>query len=123
MTTYTTGNETPFSDYLKNLPVDNENTIQAAVIKAALEYDEPKAFFEDIFEHGCMSGMIPSLIHYKDTHCFYDTHYDEIEQLRENYEENTGTPIPVKGDLKNFFAWFAFEQVAYNIYQQWEQGL
>jgi len=30
-------------------------------------------------------------------------------------EESTGEPLQIKNDLKNFLAWFAFEQVAYEL--------
>jgi hypothetical protein len=60
------------------------------------------------------------LIYYKDTHIFYDKHYDEIEELREEYEEMVGEALKIQGDLKNFLAWFAFEEVAYKIASDWD---
>ncbi len=57
--------------------------------------------------------MVSSLIYYRDTHRFYDEYYDEIEDLRLEFEDNCGEPLKVKGDLKNFLAWFAFEETAY----------
>lgn len=30
-----------------------------------------------------MSGMVGSLIYYRDTHKFFDTHYAEIEEIRQ----------------------------------------
>ena len=89
--------------------------IRAFVIQEALEHDDIAAFLQDVIEHGCQSGVVSSLIYYNDTYCFYDRYYDEIEALREDYEESTGTPITIKGDLKNFFAWFAFEEYAYQL--------
>jgi len=59
--------------------------------------------------------MVGKLIYYKDTHAFYDKYYAEIEVLREEYEELIGEPLNIKNDLKNFLAWFAFEQVAYQL--------
>ncbi len=58
--------------------------------------------------------MLGKLIYYN-THAFYDKHYAEIEALREEYEESTGEPLQIKNDLKNHLAWFAFEQVAYQL--------
>ena len=69
---------------------------------------------------GCGSGMIGSLCWYSDTRAFFDKHYDEIEELREDFEDSIGQPIAIKGDLKNFFARFAFEEVAYRIASEWE---
>ena len=65
--------------------------------------------------------MIKSLLYHKDTHTFFDTHYNQIEELRHEYEENTGMLIHIKGDLKNDLSWFAFEQVAYNLANELEQ--
>lgn len=50
--------------------------------------------------------MTSCLIRYTDTRKFYDTHYFEIEELREEIEDELGQPLEIKGDLKNFFAWF-----------------
>lgn len=78
-------------------------------------YDNIEDFFKDLLQYGCVSGMISALIYYADTHKFYDKYYDEIENLRYENEESTGITLQVKGDLKNFFAWFAFEETAYQL--------
>lgn len=72
-------------------------------------------WFENLFAHGCVSGMVGPLIYYTDTHSFFDRHYSEIEGLREQYEADTGHALVIDGDLKNYLAWFAFEQVAHEI--------
>lgn len=85
------------------------------VIDYVLEgYIEPeiKNFFRDLLQHGCVSGMITSLIYYSDTAKFYDNYYNEIEELREELEESLGESIAVKGDLKDFYACLAFEETA-----------
>ncbi len=71
--------------------------------------------FNDLIHHGCQSGMINSLIYYTDTHRFFDTFYDEIEEMREAVEDETGEPLTIRGDLKNFLAWFAFEETAFRM--------
>jgi len=77
--------------------------------------EELEVCFSNILNYGCITGIVGSLIYYTDTHAFFDTHYDQIEELRCEYEENTGMPINIKGDLKNDLAWFAFEHVAYTM--------
>lgn len=74
-----------------------------------------KSYFEDLHTSGCQGGFVGPLIYYTDTNKFYDEHYDEIEELREEWEESVGQPLEIKGDLKNFYAWFAFEETARNI--------
>ncbi len=99
-------------DIIKN---DCNDSIRGAVAREALDYESPRTFFGDLSHHGCVCGMVSSLIYYVDTRKFYDHHYAEIEELRTEHEESCGTAIAPDGDLKNFFAWFAFEEVAYQL--------
>ena len=85
----------------------------------ALDYDNPRNFFEDLSRHGCASGMVGSLIYYHETHAFFDTHYHEIEEIRLQVQEEIGLVLNIEGDLKNHLAWFAFEQRAYQLYSAW----
>ena len=100
---------------LEQICIDNPESIKSAVAQEALEYDDPQSFFDDLLQHGCISGMVSSLIYYADTHGFYDKHYEEIEELRTEYEESIGESLQINNDLKNYLAWFAFEQVAYQL--------
>ncbi len=101
--------------------VSNEpRTLRAAVAREALDYDNPAEFFTDLLNHGCVSGMVSSLIYYTDTHAFFDKYYEEIEDLRCEYEEETGVQINLQHDLKNFLAWFAFEETAYRLANELE---
>ena len=103
-------------DTLQTLLEDNQDNITQAVINEALDYDTPEAFFEDLLQHGCQSWMVSSLIYYKDTHEFYDKHYDEIEDIRcQLADDGIDVNIPQCTDLKNFYAWLSFEQRAYEL--------
>jgi len=78
----------------------------------------------EIAEHGCASGVFWPLVYYTDTHAFFDTHYDEIMELVEEFNEETGTTLDdiVKdGDLKNNLARFAVEYIAQHITSE-EEG-
>lgn len=101
---------------------NHPRTIQSAVAEEAIDYESIAHFFEDLRQHGCISGMVGSLIYYTDTHAFYDAHYDEIEELRHDYEAEIGQAITTDGDWKNYMAWFVFEQVAYRIYSEVIEG-
>nr|WP_321485588.1 hypothetical protein [uncultured Draconibacterium sp.] len=90
-------------------------SIKACVIKEALDYHSAKDFFTDLMTHGCRSGMISSLIYYHQTHKFFDEYYNEIEDIRDEVEFETGCPVHIDGDLKNELAWMAFEHEAYFI--------
>ena len=109
---------------LKELLEQSHWDITQAVIEEALEYDNPKDFFEDLLQYGCQSGIVSSMIYYKDTHKFYDEHYDEIEDIRAELEEQgVEVKIPSHSDLKNFLAWLSFEHKAYEIYNQVEMNI
>jgi hypothetical protein len=97
---------------------DIHNTIRSTVAQEAIDHGEIECFFRDLYNHGCVCGMIPSLVYYSDTHNFFDTHYYEIEELRLEYEENIIELLKTGYDLKNLLAWFAFEEIARNIAEE-----
>lgn len=104
---------------LKQLLEESHWNITEEVIKEAMDYHSPKEFFEDLLQYGCESWMVSSLIYYKDTHEFYDKHYEEIEELRtELAEQGIEISIPSHSDLKNFFAWLSFEERARELYDE-----
>ena len=109
---------------LQKLLEENLGTITEDVITEALSswYDNIKDFFTELQRMWCQSGVISSMIRYNDTHKFYDKHYDEIENIRlELQEEWILWNEPIDQDLKNYLAWLAYEHIAYNIYNQiWE---
>lgn len=98
--------------------------IRASVANEALDqlnnYNDIKAWFSDLLQHGCISGMVGGLVYYIDTHAFYDYHYEEIENLRYEYEEMTGEALNPENDLKNWYAWFAYEETARKLVDELE---
>ena len=106
---------TSLNSALEDIIKSRPNSIQAAVAREALDYHCPKDFFSDLLQHGCVSGMVSSLVYYADTHAFFDQYYSAIEALRDDVEHNLGEPLQIKGDLKNFMAWFAFEETVYRL--------
>lgn len=96
----------------------NSNRLREYVIdyiKDNYQPDERKSFFTDLLRHGCVSGMVNDLIYTGDCQAFFDLFYEEIEELRQEWEENTGEPIQIKNDLKNDLAWFGFEETVYQL--------
>jgi hypothetical protein len=100
---------------LQKVLAENLNTIKASVIQEALNSSPIYDFFHDLLNYGCASGMISSLIYYSDTEKFFDTHYEEVMDLKTEFEESTGESMKIPHQLKNHLAWFAFEQVAYDL--------
>lgn len=108
--------------YIKKLQAIADNSsssnLKTAVAEAIIDEVKDGYTFEgyisDLLQHGCVSGMVGGLIYYSDTHAFYDKHYEDIENLRTEWESETGETLPPKdcSDLKNWFAWFAYEETA-----------
>ena len=107
---------------IKKIIQESDNDLTKYVANYAINNysnsEEIKNFFEDLMNHGCVCGMVGELIYYSDTHAFYDKFYSEIEELRQEYESSVGEQLLIKNDLKNFLAWFGFEETARNIADQ-----
>ncbi|KAB8154248.1 hypothetical protein EZY14_007370 [Kordia sp. TARA_039_SRF] len=116
-----TSKKTSFVLKLKEIISSESSTLKAYVANEALIFSEDindnevAFFFEGLLKHGCVSGWISSLCFYSQTHRFYDQYYDYIENLRYDYEDSIGQPLAIRGDLKNFMTWFAFEETAYQL--------
>lgn len=109
---------------LKVICATEPDTIRAFVAQEALEQgNDVVSFFSDLLTHGCISGMVGSLIYYSDTARFFEVYYEEIEELRLEYYQNTGIAIYIEGDWKNGLAWFAFEETTRQIMQELELDL
>ena len=75
------------------------------------EYDDPEDYFEEVLKYGCVSGVVPALITYKDTEEFFDRHVDEIFDLFNEVEYRE-----INFELnRNNLAWFAFEEIVRRI--------
>ena len=93
-------------------------------------YDSGMAgFMSDLRQSGCSSGMISELIYYLDTVKFHDKFEEEIWNLAFEDAEDQGINIMEfisslngsdnVGDLdqlKNLLAWFAFEEIAFRLF-------
>jgi len=100
---------------LKELLENSSNKLEKEVIQDLLDDEEPKAYLKDLLNHGCVSGMVSNLIYYKDTEAFYIKFIDEIDELREEYEEMLGEPLKIGYPLYNWLAWFSYEETARRI--------
>lgn len=97
---------------LRKIQEETTSTLErevAAIILDAAE-DRIERYMHDVSHHGCVSGAVGPLIYTADCHTFFDRHYDEIERLREEYQDYVGQPVCIQGDLKTQLAWFGFEE-------------
>ena len=85
-----------------------------------LENEEILSIVEEIVTYGCQSGVVSALITYSDTELFFDNHADEIFELVEDMKQEGIIDMNNFELSKNNLAWFAFETVAQEIYQEME---
>ena len=78
---------------------------------------------KEIVTYGCQSGIVSALITYKDTEAFFDRHVDEIFELVEDAKYMDLIDIKDFELSRNNLAWFAFETIAQEIYQEMEIAL
>lgn len=110
--------ENELKQRLNYIILNEPNSIKAFVAKEALKRKDINKFFGTVTKKGCVSGMITTLNFQEQTHHFFNSYYDEIEELRLNFEEQSGGPIDMPFGIKNTFTWFAFEQTAKHLIQE-----
>ena len=74
----------------------------------------------EIVTYGCQSGIVSALITYSDTDKFFNNHADEIFELVEDMKQEGLIDMNNFELSKNNLAWFAFETIAQEIYQEME---
>ena len=81
---------------------------------------------EEVLEHGCVTGIVGSLMYYYQTEEFFDKHKDAINDLAHELSEDLyGNPFEIYHNLnggcsKNNMAWFGFEEVTRIIAEEME---
>ena len=107
-----------FLTYLEYIANSNDDTIAKFVANEALDReDSVEKWFEDLLKHGCRSGMISQMIYYTDTRVFFIKHYDEIIQIKKEYEDAISQQMNLDYQLANHLAWFSAEYVASKLYK------
>ena len=87
------------------------------------EDDEILSAVEEIVTYGCATGVVPALITYDDTDKFFDNYSNEIFELVEDMKQEGIIDMNNFELSKNNLAWFAFETIAQEIYQEMEIAL
>ena len=85
-----------------------------------LENEEILSAVEEIVTYGCQSGIVTALITYSDTEKFFNNHANEIFELIEDMRQEGIIDMNNFELSKNNLAWFAFETIAQEIYQEME---
>ena len=84
-----------------------------------IEDDEILSYMRNIIDYGCVSGTVKSLITYKDTEKFFDKYANEIFDLI-NEKRDDGWDLNNIEFNKNNLAWWSFEVMVSEIYQEME---
>ena len=76
-----------------------------------------KCRLNDICSYGCVSGTVGKLIYHSDCKKFFVRFIDNISELVIDLELNLGMQIENKRQMPiyTFYAWLAYEEVAYKI--------
>ena len=115
--------------------IEEEEGLREFVINELIDIEtdeEIKGFVGDTLQHGCQSGIVSSLIYYKDTNDFFDKFENEIEDLITQNMEEQGIktrPLFIEGlngsaenqtQEKNLLCWFVFEETLREINQEFK---
>jgi len=96
------------------------------------EEEDRKVAYQDLRNSGCISGMVPEMVFYTDTVAFFERHKEAINALVKegidmtgegsfisnfnNYDEED--PLYLEQQNQNNLAWYAFEETAYQLYDE-----
>ena len=113
---------------LLNSIVENtmEGTLKHEVAEIILDevdgLDNKEVFpaVKEIVTYGCQSGIVTSLVYYKDTEAFFNRHVDEILELIEDAKQTMD--MNYIEFSRNNLSWFAFEIIAQEIYHELEEA-
>ena len=100
---------------LKNMKEESKLTSEVIdiILDSIEDYNAPEDYFETVLKYGCVSGVVPALITYKDTEEFFNRHVDEILELLNEIKEYGEITFELN---RNNLAWFAFEETLNRIY-------
>ena len=73
----------------------------------------PIEYMKGVFNHGCISGWVSSLIYYSQTDKFFKEHIDDIFTIYNELREELGD-CPIRKDFDvnaNSLSWMAFEEI------------
>ena len=88
----------------------------------------------EIYEHGCVSGTVGSLIYYSDTTRFFNDNWDDIYDMLEELDDGGVEPMEAikrncsnteilmgTDQVKNWIAWMCYEEIAYQLMEKLEE--
>ena len=109
---------------LLNIKEETDNRLSKAVIDDILNMtdtdEEIVDYMNNVISHGCISGVVSSLIYYCDTKKFFKEYIEEIFDLMNEYKENCGEYPNIELNSNNI-AWFGYEIICCELLNQLEE--
>lgn len=107
------------NNMLENLYGESElkDNVIDIILDHIEDYEEEKGFLEDIMNYGCASGIVPELIYFNETKCFFIKHMEEIFDIYNEVKDNLNADFEVNA---NNLSWLAFEYMVNEIYNEVE---
>lgn len=108
-----------YSELLKGLYGESElkDNVIDIILNNIENYEEEKGFLEDVMNYGCSSGIVPELIYYNETECFFIKHMEEIFDIYNQLKDDLSSYFEVNA---NNLSWLAFEYMVNEIYNEVE---
>ena len=109
-----------YSELLKGLYGESElkDNVIDIILNNIENYEVEKGFLEDVMNYGCSSGIVPELIYFNETRCFFIKHMEEIFDIYNSIKDNLSPNFEVNA---NNLSWLAFEYMTNIIYNEIEE--
>lgn len=103
--------------FLENMYGESElkDNVIDIILNHIGDYENPMTFLEDIMNYGCASGIVPELIYFNETKCFFIKHMEEIFEIYNELKDNLSADF--EADANNL-SWLAFEYMVNEIYNE-----
>ena len=117
---------------------DLEQEIKEIIINNIEDYENPKNFFTDLAQYGCVSGMVSEFVWYSDTVSFCKRHKEDINEaiseimdcygvtslaeLLGNRFDNTDF-LCIGDQNQNLITWFIFEETCASVLRTFENEI
>ena len=96
-----------------------ENDLKDDVIDIILnhidDYENPITFLEEVLQYGCQSGIVPELMYFTQTKCFFIHHIDKIFEIYNEIKNDLDCDVEIDS---NYLSWLAFEYIVGEIYNE-----
>ena len=96
-----------------------KNNVMEILVDMQYEGYELQDVITDVLNHGCASGIVPSLVYYSQTKEFFINNMEEIFELYNEYVQEFGEGLGFEIDF-NSLAWFSFEETTRQIANEME---